>query len=63
MLEGSFRIGNVDEIMNEQVLSGMYGIPVEVDRFDGHRIVVARRLVTGSERATGSGRSGSHRHV
>ena len=59
-LEGSFRIGNVDEIMNEQVLSGMYGIPVEVDRFDGHRIVVARRLAT-RERLTGTG--GEHRHA
>ena len=27
----------------EQALSQMYGIPVEVDSFDGHRIVVARR--------------------
>jgi ABC-type Mn2+/Zn2+ transport system ATPase subunit len=58
-LEGSFRIGNVDEIMNEHVLSGMYGIPVEVDRFDGHRIVVARRLATRSIREA----SGGHRHV
>jgi hypothetical protein len=29
--------------MTEQALSQMYGIPVEVDSFDGHRIVVARR--------------------
>jgi ABC-type Mn2+/Zn2+ transport system ATPase subunit len=58
-LEGSFRIGNVDEIMNEHVLSGMYGIPVEVDRFDGHRIVVARRLATRSVREA----AGGHRHV
>ena len=48
VLEGGFRIGTVDEIMNEQTLSGMYGIPVEVDRFNGHRIVVARRIDTGS---------------
>jgi len=59
-LEGSFRIGNVDEIMNEQVLSGMYGIPVEVDRFDGHRIVVARRL---APRETIAGAARAHRHV
>lgn len=59
-LEGSFRIGNVDEIMNEQVLSGMYGIPVEVDRFDGHRIVVARRLAT---REQVSRARGGHRHA
>ena len=46
VLEGAFRIGSVDEIMNEQTLSAMYGIPVEVDAFDGHRIVVARRRST-----------------
>jgi ABC-type Mn2+/Zn2+ transport system ATPase subunit len=44
VLEGSFRIGTVDEIMNERTLSAMYGIPVEVDSFGGHRIVVARRM-------------------
>jgi ABC-type Mn2+/Zn2+ transport system ATPase subunit len=43
VLEGGFRIGHVNEIMTEQTLSTMYGIPVEVDSFDGHRIVVARR--------------------
>jgi ABC-type Mn2+/Zn2+ transport system ATPase subunit len=43
VVQGGFRVGTVDEIMNEQVLSGMYGIPVDVDRVDGHRIVVARR--------------------
>jgi ABC-type Mn2+/Zn2+ transport system ATPase subunit len=62
VLEGSFRIGTVDEIMNEQTLSGMYGIPVEVDRFNGHRIVVARRIDTGSYRATARA-SGGHRHA
>jgi len=30
---GGFRIGSVDEIMTETVLSEMYGIPVEVDSF------------------------------
>ncbi|MDB4947900.1 MAG: hypothetical protein JWM27_549 [Gemmatimonadetes bacterium] len=40
---GGFRIGTVDEIMSESVLSAMYGIPVDVDSFNGHRIVVARR--------------------
>jgi manganese/zinc/iron transport system ATP- binding protein len=43
VLEGSFRIGPVTEIMTERTLSAMYGISVEVDSFDGHRIVVARR--------------------
>jgi manganese/zinc/iron transport system ATP- binding protein len=46
VLEGGFRIGGVDEIMTEQTLTAMYGIPVEVNAFDGHRIVVARRVST-----------------
>jgi ABC-type Mn2+/Zn2+ transport system ATPase subunit len=41
--EQPFRIGTVDEIMNEPVLSGIYGIPVEVSSFEGHRVVIARR--------------------
>jgi len=45
VVERGFRIGNVSEIMTEQTLSQMYGIPVEVDSFNGHRIVVARREV------------------
>jgi ABC-type Mn2+/Zn2+ transport system ATPase subunit len=43
VMRGGFRVGTVDEIMTEDVLSAMYGIPVEVDTFNGHRIVVARR--------------------
>jgi len=43
VVSGGFRLGTVTEIMNEQTLSEMYGIPVEVDSFNGHRIVVARR--------------------
>jgi ABC-type Mn2+/Zn2+ transport system ATPase subunit len=46
---GGFRIGGVDEIMTEPVLSEMYGIPVEVDSFNGHRIVLARRFGAGEE--------------
>jgi ABC-type Mn2+/Zn2+ transport system ATPase subunit len=46
---GGFRIGTVDEIMTEGVLSEMYGIPVEVDSFNGHRIVLARRFGAGEE--------------
>ena len=46
---GGFRIGSVDEIMTEPVLSEMYGIPVEVDSFGGHRIVLARRFAPGEE--------------
>jgi manganese/zinc/iron transport system ATP- binding protein len=43
VVEGGFRIGPTDEIMTEQALSQMYGIPVEVNSVEGHRIVVARR--------------------
>jgi len=43
VMNGGFHIGPVDEIMTQPVLSAMYGIPVEVDSFNGHRIVVARR--------------------
>jgi ABC-type Mn2+/Zn2+ transport system ATPase subunit len=46
---GGFRIGGVDEIMTVPVLSEMYGIPVEVDSFNGHRIVLARRTQPGEE--------------
>jgi ABC-type Mn2+/Zn2+ transport system ATPase subunit len=46
---GGFRIGSVDEIMTVPVLSEMYGIPVEVDSFNGHRIVLARRFGPGEE--------------
>jgi len=41
--EGAFRIGSVDEMVTEQTLSEMYGIPVQVDEVHRHRIVVARR--------------------
>ncbi len=41
VLEGGFRIGTVDDIMNEATLTKMYGIPVDVERVNGHRIVVA----------------------
>jgi ABC-type Mn2+/Zn2+ transport system ATPase subunit len=43
VMNEAFRIGSVAEIMNETVLSGMYGIPVEVSAFEGHRVVIARR--------------------
>jgi ABC-type Mn2+/Zn2+ transport system ATPase subunit len=46
VVEGGFRIGSVDDILNEQTLTAMYGIPVEVNKFDGHRVVVARRIST-----------------
>ncbi len=49
VVDGGFRIGTVDEIMTEPVLSEMYGIPVEVDSHDGHRIVLARRFAPGEE--------------
>jgi ABC-type cobalamin/Fe3+-siderophores transport system ATPase subunit len=43
VVERGFRIGTVAEIMNEETLTQMYGIPVDVDEMHGHRIVVARR--------------------
>ena len=43
VVERGFRIGTVAEIMTEQTLTDMYGIPVDVDEMHGHRIVVARR--------------------
>jgi ABC-type Mn2+/Zn2+ transport system ATPase subunit len=46
VLEGSFRIGDVDEILTEETLSEMYGIPVEVSSFEEHRMVFARRGVS-----------------
>jgi ABC-type cobalamin/Fe3+-siderophores transport system ATPase subunit len=52
VMNGAFRIGSVDEILSEKVLSDMYGIPVEVDSFDGHRVVLARRA-QGGEGGTG----------
>lgn len=44
VVERGFRIGTVAEIMTEETLTAMYGIPVEVDEMHGHRIVVAKRL-------------------
>ncbi len=40
---GGLRIGPVDEILSEQVLREVYGIPVEVSASGGHRMVIARR--------------------
>jgi ABC-type Mn2+/Zn2+ transport system ATPase subunit len=53
-LEGAFRIGTVDEIVNEQTLTSMYGIAVEVDQVHGHRIVVARRRASDEFRKNGT---------
>lgn len=43
VVPGGLRIGTVDEIMSESVLREVYGIPVEVSAFEGHRVVIARR--------------------
>jgi manganese/zinc/iron transport system ATP- binding protein len=43
VVDRGFRIGAVDDIVTEETLSGMYGLPVVVERFHGHRIVLARR--------------------
>ena len=57
--EGSFRIGPVEQILTERTLSELYGIPVEVDTFDGHRIVLARRSSAVLRPATGVSRRGN----
>jgi manganese/zinc/iron transport system ATP- binding protein len=49
-MEGAFRVGTVDEIVSEETLTAMYGIPVDVDEVHGHRIVVARRRAGGEPR-------------
>ncbi|MDB4876934.1 MAG: hypothetical protein JWM41_3380 [Gemmatimonadetes bacterium] len=49
VVERGFRIGTVAEIMTEQTLTDMYGIPVDVDEMHGHRIVVARRTAPAAE--------------
>ena len=54
VVERGFRIGTVAQIMTEETLTQMYGIPVEVDEMEGHRIVVARRQGNGI---------GVHRHA
>ncbi|MSR03165.1 MAG: metal ABC transporter ATP-binding protein [Gemmatimonadetes bacterium] len=43
VFEEKLRLGMVPEIINEEVLSQVYGLPVEVNTFDGHRVVVTRR--------------------
>jgi manganese/zinc/iron transport system ATP- binding protein len=42
LVEGKLKLGPVDEVLTEGALSGLYGIPVEVASFEGHRIVLAR---------------------
>ena len=44
VVQGGFRIGPVAEILTEETLRQMYGIPVDVATFDGHRVVLARRV-------------------
>ena len=48
--EGGYVVGTVDEVMTQQSLSAMYGIPVEVSSFEGHRIVLAKRTAHGSQK-------------
>ncbi|MDQ3517726.1 MAG: ATP-binding cassette domain-containing protein, partial [Gemmatimonadota bacterium] len=49
--DGKVHIGSTDEIMSEETLSNMYGIPVDVSSFNGLRIVVARRVGTDTRRS------------
>ena len=48
--EGGYVVGTVEDVMTQQALSAMYGIPVEVSSFEGHRIVLARRGGTDTHR-------------
>ena len=48
--EGGYVVGSVADVMTQQALSDMYGIPVEVSSFEGHRIVLAKRIMTGEHR-------------
>ncbi len=41
VFEEHLRLGTVSEIISKEVLSQVYGLPVEVNSFDGHRVVVA----------------------
>jgi ABC-type Mn2+/Zn2+ transport system ATPase subunit len=43
LVNGEIRLGPVDQILTEKALTELYGIPVEVSVFSGHRIVLARR--------------------
>ena len=49
VVQGGFRIGSVGEILTEETLRQMYGIAVDVETFDGHRVVVARRVPISSD--------------
>jgi len=42
LVNGQLRFGPVDEVLTERSLRDLYGIPVEVASFSGHRIVLAR---------------------
>ncbi|MFN0178551.1 MAG: metal ABC transporter ATP-binding protein [Gemmatimonadales bacterium] len=45
---GRVRLGTVPEIINEAVLGSVYGIPVQVHSFEGHRVVVAKNAAAGN---------------
>jgi ABC-type Mn2+/Zn2+ transport system ATPase subunit len=48
--EGGYVVGSVEEVMTQRSLTEMYGIPVEVSSFEGHRIVLAKRAAEGPHR-------------
>ncbi|HEX4932939.1 MAG TPA: metal ABC transporter ATP-binding protein [Gemmatimonadaceae bacterium] len=43
VVRGRIRVGPVEEILTEETLQEVYGIPVDVKRFNGHRVVLAKR--------------------
>ncbi len=46
--DGMFRVGHMDEMLHEDVMSQLYGIPVRVCTFGQHRVVARTRDLDGS---------------
>jgi ABC-type Mn2+/Zn2+ transport system ATPase subunit len=44
LLDGRLLVGNAEELMQEQVLEEVYGVPVCVQRLDHHYIVAVREM-------------------
>lgn len=63
VVQRGFRIGSVREILTVGTLSQMYGIPVHVESFHGHHVVVAEREPLGSNDRVTSEFTVEHRRV
>lgn len=51
LLEGKLLTGEAEQLMREQVLQEVYGVPVCVQRMNGHYIVAVREMVEGCNNA------------